>query len=313
LASKYCQRRPFRLKRIHRLREPSGSSTPKEGPSGFALFNNLAEILERPLQRMTPERSHREVISNPSYTFSLCRHELAQPQSASKAKHVIWYRSVSHPMLFGQILEENLSIERIETEALKSLMLSRSVINVRTQAENIGSLLFDAQRDCIAISDREGFVFIHNFEDPKCPEISSIPLTGRPKYLQTSFCPSGDPKNSKRDWVDTVSMFHLDASCSLDRLVTCCTDGSVRIWDHCTEPGACNLRIAFQAVPICTPPSYVLAPACFDWQAMIAQLFSAGISLPGIVQQMDLESEKIVQKVRFKDDDTTSFVSLVCN
>lgn len=109
------------------------------------------------------------------------------------------------------------------------------------------------------------------------------------------------------DVVDTVSMFCLDACHSLDRLLICSTDGSVRVWSDCTDRDGCSMRSAWQAVPICMPPAFVLAPACYDWQPTTGRLFSAGLSLPGVVQLMDLEYEQLVQQV--SSSQPTSFKS----
>lgn len=65
-----------------------------------------------------------------------------------------------------------------EVPDLKDMTLSRHVINVKTGAENISCLLLDATCDRVAVTDREGTVFIHDYSTPESPEISSFHLSG---------------------------------------------------------------------------------------------------------------------------------------
>ena len=168
-------------------------------------------------------------------------------------------------------------------EGIRNMTLDRYVLNIRTNAENVGCLLLDANRDLIAITDREGYLSIYDYGKPSNPEISKFMLADH-------------RENAVIDSVDTVALFSLDLSHSLDRLMACSTDGCVRVWRNCTESDP-QLLSAWHAVPVATPPSFVLAPACFDWQPTMGHIFSAGLSLPGIVQQMDLECASIVQQV----------------
>ena len=74
--------------------------------------------------------------------------------------------------------QPEVSLTKQSLEDLRDLTLSRHVINVKTSAENISALLLDATRDLVAVADRDGMLFIHDYGDPQHPEISSFPISG---------------------------------------------------------------------------------------------------------------------------------------
>lgn len=78
----------------------------------------------------------------------------------------------------------DLSRRAEEIQTLKLMTLSRNVLNIRTNAENVSNILLDAYRDLIAVSDREGRIFVHDYGQQQSPEISSFRLAGEdPQYL----------------------------------------------------------------------------------------------------------------------------------
>ena len=94
LASKYCQRRPYKLKRSSKKEKQTvGPSMPREPPfPGMGQIAGLTGVVESPLRRIDVGSSQTvreaDVTSTPSYIFTLCRMQLANPHPTRKQPKV---------------------------------------------------------------------------------------------------------------------------------------------------------------------------------------------------------------------------------
>ena len=94
LASKYCQRRPYKLKRLHKLRDRvmSGSSSSSHEGHGLGGKTHGFNAEQTPLHR-TASKANSALLPTPSI-FRLCRKDLADPHLPQK--QVIHLASPSH-------------------------------------------------------------------------------------------------------------------------------------------------------------------------------------------------------------------------
>lgn len=265
LTTKNSQRRPFRVKKASQRGSREGPRITARVPRSDGL---IPKSLLHGVSSSPPDQTY---DPTQSWIFAYCRQELARPCRGSKGGHQGTTRET----------------ENINENNRGGFQLIDKVIHVKCQAENIGTVLMDSSRDLIAISDREGKIFIHDYDQDSYPEISCF---------QMSDQGSKEDCTAVLDTVDIVSLFSLSPDGSLDRLLSCNADGSVRIWDHCTEQESCSLRTGWQAVPVFSPPNYVLTPCSFDYQAKTGTLFSSSLSSAGVVYQVDVETEALIQQ-----------------
>lgn len=76
-------------------------------------------------------------------------------------------------------MEDQRTVTSVEsvTEGWKERTVSKHVMNIKTQAANIDSLLLDADRPLVAVADRDGHIYIHDYSTPNYSEISNFSLT----------------------------------------------------------------------------------------------------------------------------------------
>eukprot|EP00210_Caulerpa_lentillifera_P002133 g2047.t1 len=253
LTTMYSQRRPFRVKK-------SSKRGSREGPRASTRTGRVELAPPRSLLHgvySVTQESDQGLTE--SWIFTYCRQGLAQSRKeATLATHEVKQRDLS--------TDSRESRGGIDENYGTGFQLTEKVIHIKSQAENIGTVLLDASRDLIAVSDREGKIHIHDYSQDSHPEISCFHLTGLKE--------SNDGAGMTQDTVDVVSLFSLSPSGSVDRLLAC-----------------------WQAVPVLAPPNYVLTPTCFDYQSKTGMLFSSNLSSPpGVVYQVNVETETLVQQ-----------------
>lgn len=293
LASKYCQRTPFSLKKIH------------ENNSGFSCRSHsdsqLSPILSRSsLRALFSQKS----LSSPCPTQLMSdKEKLSQSFIYQVSKSTILKSSKSQEHNYNNnTFQDNItsssnviSSSSFEINYNKEILnvndytLRKDVKNVRTNADSIGSMILDSEESLVAVSSREGMIHIYNYSKLHTEEINAFHCSD-PNYHAVEKDPCARA-------MDPVMIYSLNLNQSIDNLMICNADGSVYAWKMCLSKNEQYLASSWQSVPVCLPPLFILTPAVYEWNPRRAELYSSGNSFPGIIFKTNLIDETLMQQV----------------